>query len=105
MSVISPEKSVFISYRRAVSQHFARAIRLELIKRGYDVFLDVDSIGSGEFDSVILTEIRARPHFVFYGGGLSGSMCGRDGLAATRMPRGSVAWSKYRAHHRWALSE
>ncbi|MBZ0304915.1 MAG: toll/interleukin-1 receptor domain-containing protein, partial [Anaerolineae bacterium] len=31
---------------------------------GYDVFMDVESINSGEFDRIILSQIAARAHFV-----------------------------------------
>lgn len=55
---------VFISYRRGTSKHLARAIFMDLRQHRYDVFLDVSTIASGEFDTIILTEIAARAHFV-----------------------------------------
>jgi tetratricopeptide (TPR) repeat protein len=58
------EKSVFISYRRSVSAFIARAIFLDLRYHGYDVFMDVESIDSGQFDTIILNQIAARPHFL-----------------------------------------
>jgi hypothetical protein len=58
------EKSVFISYRRSVSRHLARSIALDLRAHGYDVFFDVDTINSGEFDQIILQQIARRTHFV-----------------------------------------
>ena len=58
------EKTVFISYRREVSSYIARAIFLDLRAHGYDVFMDVESIDSGTFDTVILNQIEARGHFV-----------------------------------------
>ncbi len=58
------EKTVFISYRRSVSRHLARAIALDLRIHGYDVFLDVDTIDNGEFDQIVLRQIALRTHFV-----------------------------------------
>src|SRR5690606_27001941 len=58
------ENSVFISYRREVSSYIARAIFLDLRANGYDVFMDVESIDSGAFDTAILNQIEARGHFV-----------------------------------------
>ncbi len=57
-------KTVFISYRRQVSAYVARAIFMELRSKGYDVFMDVESIDSGIFDSVIMNQIAARAHFL-----------------------------------------
>lgn len=58
------EKSVFISYRRSVSRHLARSIALDLRAHGYDVFFDVDTVDSGEFDRIVLQQIARRTHFV-----------------------------------------
>lgn len=58
------EKTVFISYRRDVSSFIARAIFMDLRANGYDVFMDVESIDSGTFDTVILNQIAARAHFL-----------------------------------------
>lgn len=57
-------KTVFISYRRALSSMTARAIFQELRAKGYDVFMDVESIDSGNFDTIILRQIAARMHFI-----------------------------------------
>jgi tetratricopeptide (TPR) repeat protein len=59
-----PQKTVFISYRRETSQYIARAIFLALRERGYNVFMDVESINSGRFSSIVLNQIRARAHFL-----------------------------------------
>jgi len=59
-----PNKTVFISYRRSVSKHFARLIFNHLREHDYDVFMDVESIDSGQFDKVILNQISARTHFI-----------------------------------------
>jgi len=42
----------------------AQAIFQNLTHHGYDVFLDFDGIASGDFESVILENIRARAHFL-----------------------------------------
>src|SRR5262245_42727437 len=57
-------KTVFISYRRDVASFIARAIFMDLRQHGYDVFMDVETIDSGEFDTVLLNQIAARAHFV-----------------------------------------
>jgi len=56
--------TVFISYRRSVSAYIARAIYYDLKQNGYDVFMDVESIDSGQFDTIILRQIEARAHFL-----------------------------------------
>jgi tetratricopeptide (TPR) repeat protein len=55
---------VFISYRRAPASYIARAIFQDLRAHGYDAFLDVQSIDSGVFTTVIDRQIRTRRHFV-----------------------------------------
>ncbi len=58
------DKTVFISYRRDVSAFIARAVFMDLRLNGFDAFIDVESIDSGAFDTVILNQIAARAHFV-----------------------------------------
>ena len=58
------QKTVFISYRRALSRHLARSIYQDLKLNGWDVFLDVNTIDSGDFDRIILSQIGARAHFI-----------------------------------------
>jgi formylglycine-generating enzyme required for sulfatase activity len=58
------QKTVFISYRRALSKHLARSIYMDLKMNGWDVFLDVNTIDSGDLDHIILNQIRARAHFI-----------------------------------------
>src|SRR5258705_8271395 len=58
------DKTIFISYRREPSRYLALAMFKELQKRGYDVFWDVESIGAGQFEPIILSEIGRRAHFV-----------------------------------------
>jgi len=57
------EKTVFISYRRT-NIPWAVAIQQNLTHNGYDVFFDYDGIASGDFESVIIENIRARAHFL-----------------------------------------
>ena len=59
-----PDTTVFLSYRRDVSGPMAHLVRNDLVAHGFDVFMDVASIGSGEFERVILREIEARTHFL-----------------------------------------
>lgn len=61
---MAEEKTVFISYRRSVSSFMARAIFMDLRANGFDVFMDVENIAAGEFDTIILNEIEARAHFL-----------------------------------------
>jgi Flp pilus assembly protein TadD len=57
------EKTVFLSYRRT-NVPWALAIYKELTHHGYDVFFDFEGIGSGDFEQVILENIRSRAHFL-----------------------------------------
>src|SRR5215510_15680856 len=60
----APLPTVFLSYRRNVSSFIARAVFQDLCQHGYDVFMDVESIDSGQFDTIILAQIAARTHFL-----------------------------------------
>ena len=57
------EKSVFISYRRT-NLPWALNIYQNLTAHGYDVFFDYESINSGDFEQIILENIRSRAHFL-----------------------------------------
>jgi tetratricopeptide (TPR) repeat protein len=57
-------KTVFISYRRSTTFIHSAYISHILDSRGYDVFRDIDSIGAGKFEDIILSNIAARAHFV-----------------------------------------
>jgi tetratricopeptide (TPR) repeat protein len=57
------EKTVFISYRHTNSA-WARAIFQDLTQHSFDVFLDFTGLSSGDFETVILDNIRSRAHFV-----------------------------------------
>jgi TCP-1/cpn60 chaperonin family/TIR domain len=57
------EKTVFISYRRD-DEAWGLAIYQDLTHHGYDVFIDYDGIASGNFETAILENIKARAHFL-----------------------------------------
>jgi len=57
------EKTVFISYRRT-NLPWALAIFQNLSRHGYDVFFDYTGVAQGDFESVILGNIKARAHFL-----------------------------------------
>jgi TIR domain-containing protein len=57
------EYTVFLSYRRT-NVAWALAIYQGLTRHGYDVFLDYTGIASGDFERVILENIRSRAHFL-----------------------------------------
>jgi hypothetical protein len=57
------EKTVFISYRRKDIFH-ALSVFQHLTHHGYDVFFDFTGIGSGDFERIILENIKARAHFL-----------------------------------------
>jgi formylglycine-generating enzyme required for sulfatase activity len=58
-----PEKTVFISYRRN-DVSWALAVYENLTNNGFDVFFDYESIESGDFEQIILANIKARAHFL-----------------------------------------
>jgi hypothetical protein len=57
-------RSVFISYRRELSEPLARLIRNDLIEHRFDTFVDLENLDSGEFEQRILGQIEAREHFI-----------------------------------------
>jgi nucleoside phosphorylase/tetratricopeptide (TPR) repeat protein len=58
-------RTAFISYRRdALGKAFARSLKTALTHNGYDVFLDVDSIDAGAWETQILSEVPKRAHFL-----------------------------------------
>jgi hypothetical protein len=61
--MVRVEKTVFISYRRT-DVPWALAIFLDLTSHGFDVFFDYDGIASGDFERVIIDNIRAKAHFL-----------------------------------------
>jgi hypothetical protein len=57
------EKTVFISYRRK-DISWALAVYQYLSGKNYDVFFDFSSIPSGDFEQIIVSNIKARAHFI-----------------------------------------
>lgn len=58
-------RTVFISYRRSLDELTARMLKQELTMRGFDVFLDVDDLGSSSrFDHTLQQQIERRANFV-----------------------------------------
>jgi formylglycine-generating enzyme required for sulfatase activity len=62
-SMASIEKTVFISYRRK-DRYQALAVYQHVTGQQYDVFLDYASIPSGDFAQIIVSNIKARAHFI-----------------------------------------
>jgi formylglycine-generating enzyme required for sulfatase activity len=58
-----PEKTVFISYRRK-DISWALLVYKYLTANGYDVFFDFTSISAGDFEQIIISNIKARAHFL-----------------------------------------
>ncbi|MBI1282504.1 MAG: SUMF1/EgtB/PvdO family nonheme iron enzyme [Anaerolineaceae bacterium] len=73
------QKTVFISYRRTQSKHLARSIYMDLKANGWDVFFDINSIDSGDFDKIILNQVGARAHFILLISTDSLTRCVNDG--------------------------
>ncbi len=61
---MSLSNSAFISYRRSTSAFIALAVYQDFHANGIDVFYDIESIESGQFDTIILNQIAARPYFL-----------------------------------------
>jgi hypothetical protein len=57
------EKTVFISYRRK-NLPWALLVYKDLSTNGFDVFFDYESIASGDFEKIIISNIKARAHFL-----------------------------------------
>lgn len=57
------EKTVFISYRRT-NVFMALTVYKDLSQHGYDVFIDYESIESGNFEQIIFQSIESRAHFI-----------------------------------------
>jgi formylglycine-generating enzyme required for sulfatase activity len=57
------QKTVFISYRRT-DVSWALLVYHYLTEKGYDVFFDYTSIPSGDFEQIIISNIKARAHFL-----------------------------------------
>lgn len=57
------QKDVFLSYRRT-NAPWALAVFQNLTNHGFDVFYDYEGIASGDFEQIILGNIRSRAHFL-----------------------------------------
>src|ERR1051325_8476238 len=55
---------IFISYRREGGAEMARLVREALHERGYDVFMDVEDLRSGPFNTALFNEIETSTDFV-----------------------------------------
>lgn len=83
MQAASDRKTtVFISYRRQGGFFLAKYIFDHLHAAGYDVFMDVHSLGAGEFEQTTLAEVAARDYFllVLTSGSLKGMIHEKDWL-------------------------
>ncbi len=72
------EKTVFISYRRK-DVSWALTVYQDLTHKGYDVFFDYTSIPSGDFEQIIISNIKARAHFVMILTPTAFDRCGESG--------------------------
>ncbi len=59
-----PKHDIFISYRRAGGSDVARNILLALEKRGYSVFMDVEDLKTGPFDTALFSKIDGAKDFL-----------------------------------------
>ena len=55
---------MFISYRRDVGGILAMALYQQLSEHGFDAFYDIESLRAGQFETIIMNQIVARPYFV-----------------------------------------
>ena len=58
------ERAIFISYRRDGGADVARVLQGFFEKHGFEVFLDVDALDSGQFDNQLLSKIASSQNFV-----------------------------------------
>ena len=57
------QRKIFISYRRdPAGKALARSLKTALEHKGYDVFLDVDSMDAGAWEAQVLSEVARRAH-------------------------------------------
>ncbi|XP_064459962.1 NAD(+) hydrolase sarm1-like isoform X2 [Ornithodoros turicata] len=55
---------VFVSYRRSNGSQLASLLKVHLQLRGFSVFIDVERLESGKFDTNLLNSIRQAKHFL-----------------------------------------
>ena len=59
----TPSFDVFVSYRREGGSQVARTVQ-QALKGKCKVFLDVDTLGGGHFDTTLLSMIAVAPNFL-----------------------------------------
>lgn len=64
VALLSKRIDIFISYRRSTGNQLASLLKVLLQLRGHKVFIDVDRLYAGQFDSSLLKNIQAAKHFV-----------------------------------------
>jgi AraC-like DNA-binding protein len=64
LTILRKHIDVFISYRRSTGNQLASLIKVLLQLRGHKVFIDVDRLYAGKFDSSLLKNIQAASHFI-----------------------------------------
>uniref|UniRef100_A0AC35U9Q3 ADP-ribosyl cyclase/cyclic ADP-ribose hydrolase n=1 Tax=Rhabditophanes sp. KR3021 TaxID=114890 RepID=A0AC35U9Q3_9BILA len=64
LSALSKQYDIFISYRRSNGNQLASLIKVMLTIQGYRVFIDVDRLHGGEFESSLLKKIQSAKHFL-----------------------------------------
>lgn len=55
---------VFVSYRRSNGSQLASLLKVHLQLRGFSVFIDVERLEAGKFDSNLLQSIKQAKHFL-----------------------------------------
>lgn len=58
IAVAEEEYDVFLSYRRQGGADFAHLLKLSLTLMGLTVFLDIDNLGTGNFDSKLVSSLQ-----------------------------------------------
>ena len=58
------EYDIFLSYRRKGGQDFAHLLKLSFSNLGYNVFLDIDNLGSGNFDAKLRKSLEASKNVI-----------------------------------------
>lgn len=54
----------FISYRRSTGKHLASLLKVHLTKRKFSVFLDVDRLRAGPFDTSLIQNVKSSKYFI-----------------------------------------
>ena len=75
---------VFISYRRVGGADFAQLVKLTLERKGLSVFLDIDNLGTGNFDAKLEASLLASTNIVMVWtkGCMDRFMDGKDAVRA-----------------------